>query len=139
MRQARELGTVEGDYLFQDSKQKLILSGEIPLERAKVFILGAVSGTEACAVSLERDFSLWKARSVECRQCPTRMLRVVGGAAVRGSSQRAPLLSDTGHCRTFPWSPRSFSGCRAGDEAFSLQQSMQELLSVALPCLSGSR
>lgn len=54
---------------------------------------------------------------------------------MRGSSQRAPLLSDTGHCRprTFPWTPRSFSGCRAGDEAFPLQQSVQELLSVALP------
>lgn len=28
-------------------------------------------------VSLEETFSLWKARSVKCRQCPTRMLRVV--------------------------------------------------------------
>lgn len=58
MRQARELGTVEGDCLFQDSKQKLILSREIPLGRAKVFILGAVCGTETCGVSGEGFFSL---------------------------------------------------------------------------------
>lgn len=57
MRQAGELGTVEGDCLFQDNKQKPILSGEIPLERAKVFILGAVSGLEACGVSREGFFS----------------------------------------------------------------------------------
>lgn len=35
-------------------------------------------------VSLERDFSLWKARSVECRQCPTRMLRVIRRGCCEG-------------------------------------------------------
>lgn len=63
MRQAGELGTVERDCLFQDSKQKLILSEEIRLERAKVFILGTVSGTEACCVSGGDFFSL---ESQEC-------------------------------------------------------------------------
>lgn len=87
MRQAGELGTVEGDCLFQGSKQKLILSGEIALLwRAKVFILGAVSGMEACGVSGEGFFSL---ESQECQMqtsglCPARMLRVVWGGCCEG-------------------------------------------------------
>lgn len=52
----RELGTVEREYLFQDSKQKLVLLGEIPLKRAKVFTLGAVTGMEACGVSARGIF-----------------------------------------------------------------------------------
>lgn len=57
-----ELGTVEGEYLFQDSKQKLVLLGEIPLKRAKVFILGAVTGMEACGVSGEAFLSPLKSQ-----------------------------------------------------------------------------
>lgn len=57
-----------------------------PLERAKVFILGAVSGMEACGVSGEGFFSL---ESQECQMqtsglCPARMLRVVWGGCCEG-------------------------------------------------------
>lgn len=49
----RESRTIEGECLSQDSKQKLVLSGESPLKRAKVFIVGATTGMEACGVSAE--------------------------------------------------------------------------------------
>lgn len=58
----RELGTAEGEYLFQDSKQKPVVSGEIPLKRAKVFILGAITGIEACGVSADGFLSPLKSR-----------------------------------------------------------------------------
>lgn len=140
MRQARELGTVEGDCLFQDSKQKLILSGEIPLGRVKLFILGAVSGTEACGVCRGICLS-GKAGVLNADEWPVPCQDAEGGlgvAAARGSPQRqrAPLLLGIRHCkpRMLPRSPRSFSGCRTGDEAFPLLQSVQSSWLWPFPC-----
>lgn len=62
MRQARELGTLEGDSLFEDSKQELNLSEKFHW-REQRYLFWKQSVERRPVVSLERDFSLWKARS----------------------------------------------------------------------------
>lgn len=61
----QELGTLEGDWLFQDSKQELNLSEKF-LWREQRYLFWEQAVEQRPVVSLGRDFSLCKARS-ECR------------------------------------------------------------------------
>lgn len=95
----RESCTIEGECLPQDSKQKLVFSGESPLKRVKVFIAGAMTGMEACCVSAEWFFSLEGQKNwIQTSDlCPARMVRGVG---VGGSCERILIKG----CFTFRYS-----------------------------------